>query len=322
MGYEFKSPFAPDIEGFIGMKVQTGYKEGTYKAILADFDSFALRHFPGDDVLTEEIYTRWRAFRPGEKGVTVKHRISKIRMFSHYQKLLGKDAYVVPDRDAPKTVRFLPFIYTDDELAGYFAAADTFAENHHTPEWEYVVPVILRVMFCCGLRPFEARLLLVSDMNLKDGLLTVRKSKFGKSRTIPMDESVRRLCARYDCLIRTRVPQRCWFFENPYGGPYGRKWLSRINKACFMKAGIKPHMGRFPRPYDARHTFVFHVIAKWSTTGIDVDRNLPFLSVYLGHEDTLQTEYYINILCPSVGIRSHMKWQECPEVFNYDEEND
>ena len=103
---------------------------------------------------------------------------------------------------------FVPYISTDEELTALFHASDMFPETKHSPYRYLVVPVLLRLLFCCGLRPGEARNLRCSDFDLASGILHIKETKQHKDRTVPVAPDMLELCRKYHSLISLTYTNR------------------------------------------------------------------------------------------------------------------
>jgi integrase/recombinase XerD len=156
--------------------------------------------------------------------------------------------------------------------------------------------VLLLVLYCTGVRFGEAVRLKLRDLDVRRRALWIAESK-GRSRWVPFHASLARELARY--LVARRAyavvagPDDA-LFVGLNGGPLRRKTASHIVTVLLRRAHLKPPRGRIgPRPYDIRHTFAVHRLARWYRAGVDVHTRLPWLSAYMGHDDILGTESYL-----------------------------
>ena len=158
------------------------------------------------------------------------------------------------------------------------------------------MPVLFRMLYCCGLRVSEATNLLASDVDLEHGILTIRNSKFGKTRYVPMSAELTAVCAVYAETRLVGLPGADWFFEAPDGGHYNTRSIYNIFRELLWKAGISHGgKGNGPRLHDFRHTFCVHSLQKWTMQGSDPTTLLPRLTAYLGHNDFSATEQYLRM---------------------------
>jgi integrase len=138
--------------------------------------------------------------------------------------------------------------------------------------------------------------LLGSDVDLVQGILTIRNSKSGKSRYVPMSPELVEKCLYYD---KTRLKQdrgNDWFFSTPQGDEYCRSAVCKAFRKVLTKAGISHGgIGKGPRLHDFRHTFSVHCLQKWISDGNELTSAIPYLSAYLGHDGFDYTESYLRM---------------------------
>ena len=118
---------------------------------------------PRRDGLTRELATAW--CKDTATGTWGAYRTRAVREFGKYLQLTGADAFIVPSAWIASPVRSLPHMFTDDELAAFFRAADSIAPEYRSPFREYTIPVIFRLILGAGLRPPEARRLRRRDVD-------------------------------------------------------------------------------------------------------------------------------------------------------------
>jgi len=159
---------------------------------------------------------------------------------------------------------------------------------------------LIGLLAATGLRPGEAAALERSDVDLEAQLLTIRESKFGKSRLVPIHPSTVTALKRY-ALARDRVfrhPGCSFFFVSERGTTLDlgtvRRWLCKISRACGLRTKAKGHRcGRGPRLQDLRHTFATRRLVEWYRAGCNVAVQMPKLATYLGHSSVGCTYWYI-----------------------------
>jgi len=184
---------ASAIAGLICEKRATGYKYVSEERTLARFEAFCASEFPGVDTVTRACVEAWIAAARGRavKPATVINLIAPVRELARWLGRRGVEAYVLPGGGLPKPARYIPYIYTDRELAALFTQTD---RCHYCPEVPFrhlVMPVLFRTIYACGLRCSEARLLRVTDVDVENGVLQIRDAKGGKDRQLPVSEPLR-----------------------------------------------------------------------------------------------------------------------------------
>ena len=119
-------------------------------------------------------------------------RASILRQFAKHLDSIGVEAYVIPKGFYPSEQRYIPYIYTQDELSRFFAKTNQCRESGEFPHRHRIMPVLFRMLYLCGLRVSEARLLKVGDVDLENGILHIQHSKKDNSRLVPMSDALSR----------------------------------------------------------------------------------------------------------------------------------
>lgn len=218
-----------------------------------------------------------------------------------------------------KPEKFIPYLYSDHELRLFFDSADSLPIHSMSPNRELVVPVLFRMMYCCGLRPQEVRHLRRRDVSHIDGTLHIVDSKRNKDRIVVMAEELRRLCQMYDTLIQCRLANREFFFQHPAGGAYSAEWVQTQFFRCWSFAGITFNKDRRPRVYDWRHNYATRIIAKWLREKRNISVLLPYLSAYMGHDSLDYTAYYIHLVPEHLTASGLTGWECGLEVPEYED---
>jgi site-specific recombinase XerD len=197
---------------------------------------------------------------------------------------------------APKMpTPFVPYVYSQEELRRLLAAvpepavAGLSALTFHT---------LLLLLYGAGLRISEALRLEDREVSLKDRLLTVRESKFFKSRWVPLGPRLTRVLSDYQQQRPQSSPASgSWFFQDLHGEQVKRSAAERAFRQVRDQAGIKrPAPARYqPRLHDLRHAFTVHCLTHWYRQGANVQRLLPQLATYLGHVDVAATQRYLTL---------------------------
>jgi len=312
----FVGLFSEHIKSFVEYKRALGfvYAEGEY--ILSRFDNFCLEHFPADSELSKDMGLKWAELLDGEAGAAQLNRIGVIREFGKYLNSIGVQAYVIPPNIHKKKVRPQAYIYTDAELSAFFRAADSFSPNKNSPALHFVIPMFYRLLYCCGLRPIEARRLRLSDVNLVTGEIKILESKGHKDRIVVMADDVLELAKKYHSKVSNIHPGRTYFFPNATGdGMYSEVWMTHTFRKVLIKAKISKIDNHRPRTYDLRHTFATHRLSQWLREGEEIDACISYLSEYMGHERLSDTAYYIHLIPEFYSHEVNSKFQVKADVL-------
>ncbi len=195
----FTSNFAPEIEAMLEWRTSLGHSPRDMRNAMAGFDRFCVSHHPGETVLTWELATAW--CKDTARGTWGTYRSRAIREFGKYLQLTGTEGFIVPSAWIASPVRSLPHMFTDDELAAFFRAADSLGPEYRSPLREYTIPVIFRLILGAGLRPPEARRLRRRDVDADDAMVIIERSKRNKDRRVPVTGDLAGLLGRFDHLV-------------------------------------------------------------------------------------------------------------------------
>lgn len=196
LGIDFYGPFADSCRAFISQKKALGCKYTQETFCLKNFDHFSADFdFHGNSPsLSKDMVNSWICRREGERDNNQMFRISVIRQFAKFQIAIGQDAYLYPHCRRANSYQYTPYIFTKEEIAKIFWASDHLKKRNHSPYYHVTTPVIIRILYGCGLRITEALDLKMNDVDLGNKVLTIRDAKNGQDRLIPMSNSVADVC--------------------------------------------------------------------------------------------------------------------------------
>ena len=194
-----------------------------------------------------------------------------------------------------------PYLYTAADLQRILEAARTFP-SPLAPLRPLSLHLMTVLAICAGLRLGELAGLTVGDVDLKEGTIEIRETKFFKSRRLPLAASVITVLQRYLEARRQAGaptdPSAGLFWHHHRAGPYSRVMIQTLLTRVLQRAGLKAatRAGRTgPRVHDLRHAFVLHRMLTWYRAGINPQPRLPFLAAYLGHKDINSTLVYLTV---------------------------
>lgn len=292
----YTGPLKDHIGCHVALKKAVGYKYETDAAHLARFDRFTLENYPEATTLTKEMVLEWCSKKSHETQANQCTRASIIRQFGLYLDSVGVAAYVIPKRYYPTETPYVPYIYSTDELQRYFAETDRCRYCSECPDRHLIMPLFFRMIYTCGLRVSEARLLTVGDVDLEQGILSVHHSKKDNSRLVPMSDELAQRCRIYARQVHPFSKDRETFFPALGGKPMTLTNVYHNFRRFLWRAGIS-HGGRGkgPRIHDFRHTYSCHCLKQWVSQGKDLAAYLPVLKTYLGHDSFAETAYYLRL---------------------------
>ena len=278
--------------------------------------------------LTVEIMADWARQDQGnsDKPSTWARRLKKLRSFCCYLQQF-EPRTEVPDDSIFGQVdqRLAPHIYSEQEIIDLLAAArnlGSFVPGLRGTTYETLFGLIAS----SGLRVSEAVHLLDTDVDLKSGMLTIRQTKFAKSRYVPVHPSTLEVLKHYRSQrnLSIEVTDDTPFFIGTRGRHLGhgldlrqvhRVFINLRDQLGWTNRGA--HNG--PRIHDLRHTFVVRRVLLWQAQGLDVDQHMLALSTYVGHTNVTNTYWYLTGIPQLMAVAAERfeSFTQMPEV-NHD----
>jgi integrase len=277
------------IQEYLALRRSLGFKLREASQALPDFAAFMERRHAS--YITERLALSW-AQKP--KHAQPSHwasRLRHVRQFARYRSASDPRTQIpalglLPFR--PKRAR--PYLYTDREIAQLLDAtlhlplSPKHRKNCALLPWVYYS--LFGLLSVSGLRLGEARNLKLDDLDLAAGVLTVRGSKFGKDRWVPLHASTCRVLGQY---LDKRA--RFWAGRSVSSYVFVSSWGNRLDVGAIHRAfyaasrriglrGARDSKG--PRLHDIRHRFATTTLVNWYRSKEDPERRLPLLSAFLG----------------------------------------
>lgn len=292
--FGFIGPLKDEMSNFILLKRSVGNKYESELGALKRFDRYLALNFPVIAGLPKMVVTNWCTKQPHEKQANQCSRASVIRQFAKYLDNIGHTAYILPDNYCSSGPQYVPHIYTKNELVRFFAETGKCHFCYECPWRHLIMPVFFRLLFECGLRCSEARLMMVCDVDLEKGCLTIRESKNRNSRLVMLSASMLKRLREYADAVHQFPDESSFFFPGAFGRPMTLGNVYKNFRRFLWRAGIS-HTGEGPRVHDFRHTFAVYRLKAWAEQGKDLLAMLPVLKTYLGHDSFNETAYYLRM---------------------------
>lgn len=285
------------LETYLALRRRLGTELSRPAGYLRRFVEFADRE--GATVITIDLALRWAMAPTNATPATQASRLGDVRRFAAWLSATDSRTEVPPLGLLPgRHRRCTPYIYSDEEVQRIVRRARRLPSRLGLRAQTYAT--LFGLLAAAGLRLSEALALDRDDVDLCAGVLLVRRSKFGKSRFVPIHESARRALQRYarqrDLLV-PRVMSPAFLLAE--AGSRVTQCSARYNFVVVSRAiGLRPparghHHGHGPRLHDLRHRLAARTLVRWYREGRDVERELPKLSTYLGHAHVADTYWYI-----------------------------
>lgn len=290
------------IEDMLLYKESLGYSRSSYEYDLACFCQFLESKQLSVNDLQEDTVLSWCTKRESESLSSARRRIQPVRELLKYLSAVGSGCYVIPSGFIPRQAARTPYIFTDEELLGIFKECDGLTPHPHSPHRHLILPVLLRLIFFCGLRPNEGRELRSCDIDFDSGIILIRKNKSHKERYVALSDDVLQMCRSYQEAVSDVFSEHTYFFPSPSGTPYDHHWLKKQFRMIWKR--VKGNGNKTNATvYSLRHRYATTMMMKWLDENADLYAMLPYLSAYMGHANFSDTAYYIHLL-PENLIRS------------------
>ena len=300
------------VQQYLTMRRSLGFKLRDMGRNLRHFVSFMEQQ--GASLITTDLALRWARQPQDVQPAQWAARLSSVRSFARYWSATDPQTEIPPLGLLPhRYKRSTPYIYSNDEIQHLLKAARNLPPPTGLRPWTY--HCLFGLMAVTGLRISEAIGLDRQDVDLEQGLLTVRLTKFSKSRLVPLHPSTVRRLKSY---VRRRddlylQPPTSRFFLSNRGTPL-TDWVAR---STFVKLsrqiGLRKTSDHFgPRLHDLRHRFAVTTLLDWYRTGVDVEQRLPVLSTYLGHAHVTDTYWYLSAIPELLALtkdRLEKRWE-------------
>lgn len=252
----------------------------------------------GVDHITTESAVRWARRPDWAQPATWARKLTAVRGFAAWLAAGDSRTEVPPygvliERHRRKT----PYIYSQQEIRRLMWHARRLPSPTGLRARTYTS--LIGLLASTGLRSGEALALDIGDVDLRTGILAIRDSKFGKSRLVPVSRSTAGALVRYARFRDKVAPQRktLAFFVAERGtrlsGSAARRTFACLSAEMGLRPSVRRRSGRGPRLHDLRHTFATAKLIEWYRAGLDVHREMPKLTRYLGHSEVGNTYWYI-----------------------------
>ena len=278
-----------------------GYQYEAQAHWLLRFDRFLQAHPELVGEPLETMLTHWAAAKPTRNHAAECQKLGRILTKARHR----LDPNIPPKRFNPRPEREVarehrrPYIFSPADIRHMLAVARSYP-SPHAPLRPQTLYTMILLAYCAGLRRSEIARLDLGDVDLRSGTITIRETKFYKTRILPLSGSVMtELHVYLDARQRAGAPQdpqSGLFWQGHFKGHHTPETVTAMITNVIRRAGFKPPSGRTgPRVHDLRHSMVVNRILQWYRAGINPQDRLHFLSTYLGHRDINSTLVYITV---------------------------
>jgi integrase/recombinase XerD len=314
--------FDQATDDYLELRRSVGFRLDRHEIHLREFVAFLKEHDAAR--VTTRLALQFATRHAGHGRKTQAGRLSVARGFARY--LLGVD----PRTEVPppglwpaRSARAKPYLYTTAEIRRLLKAARGCDSVYH-PLRPWNLHCIIGLLTVTGMRISEVLNLRPEDIDWEQRVLTVRKTKFGKTRLVPLHASTIKMLAAFARRREREVARRehkhrrkaFHFFFSKRGQRYDASYIHRVfcelSREIGLRAAGAPHG---PRLHDFRHRFAVETLVRWYRSGARVECCLPILSTYLGHTQVSHTYWYLSCtpaLMAAAGARLETRWRKAP----------
>jgi integrase len=232
---------------------------------------------------------------PHAERITWARRLEVVRPFAKYCARFDPRTEV-PDAGlfGKGHRRLTPHIYSDQEIMDLLKAAREMAPRGALRPATY--EALFGLIAATELRISEALHLRCADVDLIQGILTIRQTKFCKSRLVPVHATTTKALRQYTAFRRHWAPPRpeAFFFISPSGAGLVNRTVHKVFEQIRARVGWIARGGHAsPRIHDLRHTFVCRRVLQWHRQGTTIDKAMVALATYVGHAKVSDTYCYL-----------------------------
>lgn len=290
----FVSILKDEFAGYLAFRRASGAKLIKAECYLRSFDFFLCTRGATEKDTDEATVAEW-INAADVTSPTKCNRHNAIKKFADFALPLGV-VITVPER--PKLYSgYTPYLFNETEMQQIFAAADNFEYRRYETDAYVQVPVLLRILFGCGLRLGEALRLKWTDVNLQEGTIRILDAKNEKQRIVPMHQSMTDILTMYKNRAGKSKNSPMLLFPNHKGGIRSFNGALQWFRKLMHDAGIvyirqRAHE-RGPCWHCLRHQFALESFSAADARGMPFMDFVPYLSTYLGHSGIMETEKYL-----------------------------
>ena len=298
---EFNSVFRDEIRLHLSVRELELSKEAYrhYRKTMVLFDDYLCRIKHAVKEIPESVIEGWiKDVSVGISQNTSSQHVHYIRQLLMFLVNAGCRCFI------PRTVithdTYVPYLYSDEDIVKIFAVADSMvvsrARKNKYADKE--IPLILRLLFCCGLRVGETVNIKVGDLDFERDLIILRVTKKYKQRLVPFGKDLSEILYRYCVGMGILNESEAYLFPaDDTHSHISPNSVGNYYRAIREMAGISydnpAKNGRGACLHCFRHTFAVRSFDKNERDGINASESVPYLSTYLGHDSLYETEKYL-----------------------------
>lgn len=294
--YKFNGLFGKEIENFIQYREALGYYKNIEHSEIYDLSQLNdyLNSFNLSKIaLTKEMSMSYVDLASNHTVETQYKYECRIRQFAKFLRNNGyKDIYIQYESRFKRNRTYTPYVFSHEEIISIIKAVDEYDSVQKSYD-KFFYQTIFRLLYCTGMRIGETLALKPEDVDLVSNVITIHHGKGSVSRIIPITSSLAEWLKMYK---EQRLPYMTeYFFESLNGSQRCKRTINNNFKKTVKRAGILAGGGDRITVHSLIHTFACHALDKMIRGDRDPYNALPYLSIYLGHKNIQNTEYYLKL---------------------------
>ena len=307
------------VADYLRMRRALGFKLIDAGKGLCDFVTFMQqRRAP---YITQALALAWAQQPSKARPTRWAQRLCFVRGFARHRSATDPRTQIPPPGLLPfRPKRARPYLYSDQEIEQLLRATLNMPLSARHCKSSALLPWVYYCLFgllsVSGLRLCEARNLELQDVDLKAAVLTIRGTKFGKTRLVPLHASTCAVLATYIARRKRHWARRAvssYLFVSSRGNRLDGGQIHRAFYASSRQIGLRSASdSRGPRLHDMRHRFATNTLVRWYKSEQDPERRLPILCAYLGHVHVADTQWYLDgtpqLMREAIGRLEH-RWE-------------
>lgn len=298
---KLQSPFANNIAAYLKYKRQLGKRYETEEYDLRLFDRFLCKQgVAGRQQVTNVVIVEFLNSRPRHTSRSYNGLLGSVRRFFSWlvtQELISSSPVSVQPKRRGVSRR--PFILNSTQVERLLDATAELKTTKNAPRRGHTYRMIFALLYTLGLRVSEAINLRRKDVDFERNILTIRESKFSKTRLVPFGPN---LAVRLNTYMSASRPTEnacedlIFCFRPSRRHPIRRQTVGSVFRLLIplMKLKLLPGQTQ-PRLHDLRHSMAVGIVLRWYQEGKDPSSVLLQLSTFLGHADVSSTIVYLEM---------------------------
>lgn len=293
----YVSILAEHLTNYVALRRSLGFELRTQVYVLRQFDRVIQHEMRRQGPVTQKVVESFLRTLSELNPNTRRLRLSIIRGFLLFLRLVEPKTFI-PGRgfEPGHATTRTPHIYTDVEIQALLREARRFPPHYPRRRW-LLYPTLFAFLYATGMRVSEALALTLEDIDWRQAVVRIRKTKFHKSRLVPLAASS---CAAIKQYLEVRAERghstvpTAPLFINDKGDRLPYSTALHAFDQIARQAGVRSgQIATQARLHDLRHTAAVRRLYLWYREGKDVQALLPILVTYLGHSAVRCAETYL-----------------------------